>query len=248
MSPSWLITNFIAAFLLPPLSLLLIAGAGLWYLRRRPLLGKTLIAFSLALLWLLATPVVADRLLALLDPVSQPITGAEADAIVILSGGTYANSVEYGGDTVNRFTLERIRYGAWLARRIGKPILVSGGAPMAGLAEGQLMRTVLESEFAVPVRWVEDRSLNTRENARFSAEILREAGIQRIFLVSHAWHLKRAVPEFEGEGLLVIPAGTDYFRHGTVLPMDWLPNAKALFNSYLAMHEGIGLIWYRIRN
>ncbi len=248
MSPSFLATNLAAALLLPPLNLLLLAFTGLWLLNVRRSLGKALIASSLALFWLLSTPVVADRLLGMLDPVPRPITGAQADAIVILSGGIYAHSLEYGGDTVNQLTLERVRYGAWLARRIGKPILVSGGAPMAGMPEARLMRAVLEQEFAVPVKWEEDRSLTTRENARFSAAILKREGVRRIYLVSHSWHLKRAVPEFERAGLVVISAGTGYFRPGPILPMDWLPNARALFKSYLAMHEGIGLLWYRILN
>jgi uncharacterized SAM-binding protein YcdF (DUF218 family) len=248
MSLSWLLTNLVAAFLLPPLSLLLLGFAGLWLLRRHPRSGTLLIAGCLGLLWLLSMPVVADRLLGLLDPVYRPLTGTEADAIVILGGGSYTNTLEYGSDTVNLFTLERLRYGATLARRLGKPVLLSGGAPLGSTPEARLMRSVLESEFGVKPRWIEDRSENTRDNARFSAEMLRAAGIRRIYLVSHSWHLKRAVPEFEREGLLVIPAGTGYFRSGIIQPMDWLPSARGLFNSYLAVHEGIGLIWYRIRN
>ena len=248
MSPSFLATNLAAALLLPPLDLLLPAFTGLWLLKRRQALGKALIASSLALFWLLSTPVVADRLLAMLDPEPRPITAAQADAIVILSGGTYAHSLEYGGDSVNQFTLERVRYGAWLARRIGKSVLVSGGAPQGGAPEARVMQAVLEREFAVPVRWVEDRSLTTLENARFSAAILKQEGIRRIYLVSHSWHLKRATAEFERAGLVVIPAGTGYFCPGSILPLDWLPSPKALLKSHLAMHEGIGLLWYRILN
>jgi uncharacterized SAM-binding protein YcdF (DUF218 family) len=245
-----LLTKLAAALLLPPLNLLLLLIWGAWLLRsrRRQRLGRVLIWLSIAGLWLLSTPYLAERLLDALKPPPAPIAGDQADAIVILSGGVHRDSLEYGGDTVGRLTLERVRYGAWLARQTGKPVLVTGGAPSGGLAEGPLMRAVLEREFGIPVRWVEDRSDNTRENARYSAELLKAAGVGRIFLVSHAWHLKRAMPEFERAGLKVVPAGIGYASVERPDVLDFLPSARGLQDSYYAMHEGIGLIWYRIRN
>ncbi len=250
MDIGWLFTNLIAAFLLPPLSLLVLGGFGAWWLRsrRRRALGRALVLLAAAALWLLSTPYVAGLLLDALRPPRVAITGGEADAIVILSGGAYRHGLEYGGPTVGRLTLERVRYGAWLARTTAKPVLVSGGDPSGGRPEAHLMRAVLETEFGIPVRWVEDRSRNTRENARLSAELLRQAGIRRIYLVSHAWHLRRAMPEFERAGLQVVPAGTGYFPPGPVDVFDLLPSARGLYDSSLAVHEGIGLIWYRMRN
>ena len=56
-------TNAIAAFLLPPGSLLLLAAIGALVALRRPRLGRALIALSLLALWALSTPYVADVLL-----------------------------------------------------------------------------------------------------------------------------------------------------------------------------------------
>lgn len=247
MSLSWLATNFIAAFLLPPLNLLLVGAVGAILVKRAPRLGKSFMVASLLGLWALSTPIVASRFLDGLAPAPASLTGSEADAIVILGGGRFRHSLEYGGDTVSTLSLERLRYGALLARKLHKPVLVTGGTPEGdGVAEGQLMRTVLESEFHVPVRWVEERSRNTRENALFSAASLHQAGIRRIYLVSHAWHLARAIPEFQQAGLTVVPAGTGYKKPGGKMELfDFLPNAKALHNSYLATHEWIGSVWYR---
>jgi len=248
MSTSWLITNFIAAFLLPPLSLLIVGLIGFWQLKRRRGLGRFLIASSLILLWLLSTPIIASYLLDSLKPPPVAFTGQEADAIVILGGGRIPDSIEYGGDTLGRFTLERVRYGAWLAKKLNKPILVTGGSPDGGIPEGEMMRASLEQEFGIKtVRWVESTSNNTRENARFSAPLLQADGISRIYLVTTSWHLARALPEFEAVGLHVIPAGTGY-SHPGFNPLDWMPNGKALHESGLATHEWIGLLWYRIRN
>lgn len=249
MDTSWLLTNFIAAFLLPPLNLLLVGGLGLLLLARRPRLGKALVFVALAGLWLLSTPLVAARFLDSLAPPFQALDGSEAEAIVILGGGRVRDSLEYGGDTVKTFTLERLRHGARLARQLRKPVLVTGGAPEGeGVPEAQLMRALMRDEYRQPVRWMEARSRNTRENAYYSAEILTRAGVRRIYLVSHAWHLARAMPEFERAGLTVVPAGTGYKRHGTAELFDFIPNAQALQNSYLASHEWIGLLWYRLRN
>lgn len=250
MNIGWLVTNLIAALMLPPLNLLMLSAWGAWLgrARRSQRLGRALIWLSAAGLWLLSTPYLAGFMLDALKPPYRPIMGDEADAIVILSGGVSRSNLEYGGDTVGRLTLERVRYGAWLARETAKPVLVTGGAPAGSEAEGRLMRAVLEREFGIPVRWVEDRSDNTRENALHSAELLAAAGVKRIFLVTHAWHLKRAIPEFERAGLEVIPAGIGYSAPESPAVLDFVPSARGLMDSYYAMHEGIGLIWYRIRN
>ena len=249
MTISWLLTNFLAAFALPPLNLLLLGSIGLWLPRRKWKLGRALIFLCVSGLWLLSTPIVANLLIDSLKPSPIGLTGKEADAIVILGGGRNRDSLEYGGDTLSRYSLERVRYGAWLAKRLHKPILVTGGAPDGGiLSEGDIMRTALQSEFGVETRWVERYSRNTRENARNSAEIVREAGIQRIYLITHSWHLSRAMPEFVAAGLQVTPAGTGYSMNKGISPLDFLPSAHALDDSYLALHEWIGLLWYRIRN
>lgn len=248
MSISWLITNLLAAVLLPPTNLLLVGIAGILMLKQRRRLGHILIVASLIGTGLLSTPYVAKHFLAYFEvpPLIDP-NGQKADAIVILGGGTYRNAPEYGIDTIKPEPLERLRYGAWLARRTGKPILVSGGAPDGGPAEAPLMQAVLEQDFRVKVRWIEDTSNNTHENAADSAELLKQAGIRRIYLVSQAWHLMRAIPEFERAGLTVIPAGTGYINTAPLLPLDFIPDGKYLRYSYYASHEAIGLAWYKLR-
>lgn len=252
MSISWLVTNFLAAFLLPPLNLLILGVSGLIIQHKRKKLGKSLIVISLAGMTLLSIPMVSGVLMDSLKPTPIPLTGTEADAIVILGGGRDLDNLEYGGDTLGRFTLERVRYGAWLAKRLRKPILVTGGMPGGGTrSEGEIMRDTLLQEFGVQTRWVEDRAMDTRGNARNAYELLAKDGIHRVFLVSHAWHLRRAVPEFEAAGLTVVPAGTGYHMdHSTQTAdiFDFIPTAHALEQSYLAMHEWTGLLWYRIRD
>jgi uncharacterized SAM-binding protein YcdF (DUF218 family) len=240
---AFFIKNLLAMLILPPVGLLIAGLAGWYLLPRRPRLARWLVGIAVGGLWLLATPMVTKTLIGSLEVPFRPIRGDEADAIVVLGSGVRLEAPEFGGDTVTTRSLERLRYGAFLHRRTGKPILVTGGAPTGNSAEARLMRKVLEEEFRVPVAWMEDRSTNTHENARNSAEILKAAGIRRVFLVSHVWHLPRAQFEFEREGLTVIPAGTDYIYRDWDYLFEYLPAAGALTSVYYASHEWVGRLW-----
>lgn len=248
---SWFFTNLIGAFLLPPLNLLLLAAAGLWLWHKRPLLARVLLTTSVVLLWLLSTPFVAEALLHELEgePYVTDTKKPLADAIVVLGGGTYFHAPEYGGDTVNRETLERLRFAAKLQRETGKPILVTGGKPLGNdTSEAAQMEQVLEQEFNVPVEWTEGGSDNTLENARLSREMLKQAGVDRIYLVTHAWHMARAVHAFQAAGFRVVPAPMAYTTRYRIDLLAFIPTAKALRDSRIFLHELIGMLWYQLKS
>jgi len=239
----------ITPWLLPPGCLLLIAVAGLAIVKRNPEVGRGLMALSLVALYVLSTQYVADELLRTLEPkFSSPLAKREGQAIVVLGGGKYFAAPEYGADTVDAETLTRLRYTAHLYRAIGKPILVTGGAPEGSPTdEARAMKSVLEREFQVPVAWREGHSENTLENAQLSARILQAAGIRAIYLVTNAWHMPRAVLAFEHAGITVIPAPTRFATTFRLSARDFLPTAHALRDSSRFFHELIGIAWYRIR-
>ncbi len=251
------------ALLLPPVNLVPIGIAGIAMafglpgrLRRARLLGRWLAIASLASLLLLSLPVVGDLLVASLEIGLPYVDLAAADgsddvqAIVIL-GGDGSNSAKGGivsGPSVGALTLERIRAGAILYRRTGLPVLVSGGPlqpqgpPIAGLMAG-----VLQSEFAVPVTWVEARSIDTWQNAQFSAAILRALGIRRVYVVTHGWHMRRALMAFDHAGLQAVPAP---LRRDAPYENEFdafVPHVSAWLNSYWALHEWIGCAYYALR-
>ena len=246
----WVITNAIAAWMLPPGCLLLLAAWGLLRLRKHPRSGKALVALALMGLWLLSTPWMARTLLGLLEsPPTDLQQAPPAQAIVVLGGGKYHTAPEYGTGTVGGATLVRVRYAAHLHRLTGKPILVSGGSPEGStISEAQAMKAVLESEFKIPVAWMESASNTTQENARASYSLLKAQGITRIYLVTHAWHMPRAQRAFAEAGFTVVPASTAYATQFRFTLLDCLPRAEALHQSSVFFHEVIGIVWYRLKS
>jgi uncharacterized SAM-binding protein YcdF (DUF218 family) len=250
----------IAGLLLtPPGAILLLALLGLLLQWRWRVLGRALVGLSLAALFILSLPLTGRALVAPLET-APPLPAAalspeeareQAGAIVVLGGGRYAQASEYGDtDAVNAATLHRLRYGAWLHRRTGLPLLVSGGAPFGEeTAEAALMQESLENDFQIRPKWAETRSRNTQENAVFSKEILAAAGIRKIYLVTHAWHMPRAQWAFVNAGLDVVPApmGFTTLSKGERGGLGYLPSAHGLSMSSFALRERLGLAWYKYK-
>lgn len=245
----WQIVNTIAALLLPPGCLLAVAVLGAVWSRRMPRLGRSLVAISLILIYVLSTPYVSGRLVQALEPTERtPLADRSGQAIVVLGGGAYFAAPEYGKDTVGSFTLARLRYAAHLHRELKAPILVTGGAPLGNAgSEAELMEQVLVGDFRVPVKWLEKDSRNTLENARLTYRLLGPQGVRRIYLVTSAWHMPRARFVFERAGFAVIPAATGFSTRFRTTVVDFMPNAGALSSSAWLFHEIIGMGWYHLR-
>lgn len=246
--------------LTPPGIIILAALLGLLLQLRWRALGGLLVLLSVAVLFALSLPQTGRALIAPLEASSPPLPVAtltpedakkRADAIVVLGGGRYAHASEYGDtDAVNEATLHRLRYAAWLHRRTGLPVLVTGGAPFGeDTAEALLMQAALEEDFQIRPKWAETRSRNTHENAVFSKEILAAAGIRRVYLVTHAWHMPRAQWAFINAGLDVVPApmGFSTLGKGEREGLGYLPSMHGLALSNLAVRERLGFAWYKYK-
>ena len=248
MSLLWFLKNLFGSLLLPPGNgLLLLAIAGI-FRKRRWAFGLAVLASLLLLAQSL--PVVSNGLMRSIEAQAGPVLSDAqgAAAIVVLGSGHNFEAPEYGGDTANERTLVRLRYGAVLARQLKLPVLVSGGqAPRGGRTEAEVIAEIMENELAVKVRWREDKSTNTAENAQFSAKILRQVGIKRIVLVTQAFHMPRARLLFEQAGFEVAPGPTGF--RGQRMPssvFDVIPSASAMQNSYYALHEWLGITWAKL--
>lgn len=254
---TFLLSKILTPFVLPPginLALALTGGLMLRHFRRT---GVGLICFSLISLCVMSLPIAADRAAQYIEayPALSPaeLSRAKPGAIVVLAGGwrSAANAAEYGEDTVNDSSLRRARYTAYLHRGTGLPVLVSGGRVLAkDPVIAPLIARLLVDEFSVPVRWTEARSRNTEENALYSSEILRSAGIKHIALVTDALHMRRAVESFARVGMEAIPVPTAFLVSKNPEEtdiFDWLPSIGALKKSHSVLYELLGRYWYRLR-
>lgn len=231
------------SLVLPPAGLLLLAGLGTWLLARRRTgeaaskAALVLVGLSLASLWLLATPVVAETLTRLAEryPALDPAAPVRGQAIVILAGGQARMAPEYGGPAVGLLTLERVSYGAYLARRTGLPVLISGSA-----REALGMRATLARDFGITARWVNGESRDTFDDAQLSARLLKADGVARIVLVTSATHEWRAAKEFESAGLAVEPAPVHVWAPQPREIQDYLPDGVGLLRSREALYEILG--------
>lgn len=239
MFDAWWLKAVAKALVLPPTGLLLLALLGLAARKRFPRAGATVATASVVVLLAISMPIVADYMVEVVDTSRrfELADARDAKAVVILGGGIRRAASEYGGDTLGVLTLERVRYGARVARLTGLPVLVSGGGSLGGEPEASLMRRSLENEFGVSVRWIEASSRTTHENAVRSAAILRREGIRRVVLVAHAFDMRRATAEFAGQGIETIAAPTGARSDARHTALDFLPSMTGLQRSYFATYE-----------
>jgi len=226
---------------LPPTGPLLLATLGLVLVafRRARLGGAILCALGLALLWVLATPIAADSLVRWAEryPALDPGQVGDAQAIVILAGGVRVDAPEYGTSAPGATSLERLVYGARLARRTHLPVLISGSH-----FETASMSDFMHQDLGVTPQWLENRSRDTHQNAQFSAVILARAGVHKVVLVTSAAHMARSVVEFNQAGIDTLPAPAAMWTLRDKGLLAFVPNADALVRSQRAMYEGLGRV------
>ena len=224
--------------ILPPAGPLLLALLGLALLKVRPRLGRIFLLAGLASLWLLSTPIVSDALTGLVElyPPLDFRQAANAQAIVILGGGGQRPfAPEYQGPSAEPLLLERLSYGAYVAKKTGLPILVTGFS-----IEARAMHDSLQRNFGVETRWIDAEAYDTFQNARNSARILAADNVHRIVLVTRATHMRRSVQEFADAGFDVVPAPVGILAMRDFSVLRYIPDPEALLRSHMAIYELIG--------
>ncbi|NDP64398.1 YdcF family protein [Polaromonas sp.] len=237
---------------MPPMAPLLLALFGVLLDWRRKRGGLALIALSLAALWLLSCHGTAVWLARHALPQFEAVTTAQlkanqVQAVVILGGGVLPGAPEYGGaPQPSPVTAARLRYGIWLARQSGLPLAFSGGIGWAAdgmqpASEADVAARVAQQEFGFALRWSEAVSRDTDGNARLLAPVLMREGVQRIALVTDAWHMPRSVAAFERAGFTVTPAPMGFTLPVESPLLQWLPSAQGLLASRQVLRECLGL-------
>ena len=248
------IRYFIKQLLLPPGILLLLLALAWWFRRSRPRLAGCCFALGLGGMWLMSLPIMVQwgaRALETAPPLAREDWSSlaqHADAIVVLGSGRERGDPAWGSDQPTGIGLERQRYAARLAKASGLPVLTSGGLHYGTPpSEAELMAVSMRDDFDVAVRWKEERSRTTWENAQMSAEILLPEGIKRVVVVTQAWHMPRAVWSFEKAGFSVVPAPVGFLGEDNARPLGgWMPEFKSVWQSGQLLNEAVGQVGYRL--
>lgn len=256
----------LTAMLLPPVPLLLlilVAARLLSSSRRRPL-GAVLLLTSVLLLWLSTCAAVGHALERWLLHPPPALSEARISAlrqepaahgklvVLILGGGRESLAPEYGEAHLSARSMQRLHYGLWLARRLNAPVMFSGGTGLAqspGQAEADIAARIAERDYGRRLRWVENTSRDTRENASASLTMLADQGITDIVLVTHGWHMPRAMRAFQeaarrNQQALQITAAP----MGLATPLDrpalnWLPSQEGFAQVRLVVRELFGRLF-----
>ena len=242
--------SLLLSLAMPPTGFVTLIIIGLLLHRRWYRFGRRLTLAATTGLLLLSLPVVSHTAFVALQVglPTQPPPDRPPQAIIVLGAEVLRDPHDPLGVRAGLLTLDRLRAAAALQRSTGLPVLVTGGTTESDTAAvGTVMAQTLETDFRVPVHWVESKSLDTRENALFSADILHADGITSVYVVTSAWHMKRALVAFEGTGLTVTAAPTPPEGFAWPDANEFLPHASAWQTAYFALHEWIGLIWYKLR-
>jgi uncharacterized SAM-binding protein YcdF (DUF218 family) len=253
----------LTALVLPPVPLLALAFMALVVARSRRALGLVLGLLAIAGLWLTGTVALGEGLQrALFAPSPLPATelarikrdvaAGRPVAVLVLGGGREPHAPEYDAPNLPPLALERLRYGAWLARATGAPLAYAGGVGHAqrdtdGVSEADAAARIASTQFGVPLRWREGESRDTRGNAAHAVAMLRAGGVREVLLVTHGWHMPRSLRAFDdavrrsGAPMQVTPASMGLAPR-TMLPLlRWMPSEEGFALTRRVLREQLGL-------
>lgn len=177
---------------------------------------------------------------------AEQFAKAPAQAIVVLSGGRELGAQEYGGATLTGRSIARLAYGIGLAKASQLPMVYTGGNADSGTAEdatkteAAIAGRIAREQYGYTIKWLEDKSRDTQENAQYTAQLLQPQGIRRIVLVTHVWHMRRSIEWFTRAGFEVQAAPMGFIGSGENAARDYLPSAPGLLLSYWLWREQLG--------
>lgn len=169
--------------------------------------------------------------------------------IVVLSGGMVLDEALSVVGQLNPGTLARTIEGIRLAYLYPQATLIfSGGIPVNGVTEAQLMKTMaLDLGFSPARILLESQSQDTKDQARYIKDMV---GDRSMFLVTSAMHLYRAMQLFRAQKIVqvtAVPVGHLVRGPNSLIPLTRVPRSKVINQTDSYFHEILGLAWAKIR-
>ncbi|WP_135556883.1 YdcF family protein [Paenibacillus cymbidii] len=236
------------SFLLPPgIFILALAAAAVWMLRKRERGMALALAVVALALYVCSTTLVSDSLVRSLEIRYEPPQAIDGDVIVVLGGGATEDTPDIDGSgNLSGAAGNRLLAAARLHFRTGLPILFSGGKVFAdtGNEADIAKRQLLALGVPASAVYAENRSLNTEQNAEYTAQMMADHRLAKPLLVTSALHMKRAVMNFERAGVAVTPYPVDYrvSRHSAFGLHRLSPVSYALDNVGASLKEYLGIV------
>lgn len=184
-------------------------------------------------------------------PLADLSQGPPPDGIIILGGSVDTHVGLARNVSALNESAERMTEAIILARRFPEARVVFSGGGARLIYEGRkeaVDATALLTEMGLaPERLeVEDRSLNTYQNAVYTRELVKPQPGERWLLVTSAFHMPRAIGCFRQVGFQGVEAWpVDYRTRG---PQDWLrffdKPSEGLRRVDIIAREWVGLLVY----
>ena len=202
-------------------------------------------------MWMFATPRFSFGVLSLMEAPPADVAAALGDtpedrcAMVVLTGGNQSpmpgawRSERLAGSSLPRaIGAARVYH----QRPVGHVIITGRGEPPGFPDETAMAMADVMVAYGVPRERIvlEERALNTRQNAQFSAEIVRGLGVEKTLAVTSALHMGRSVREFERAGLRVIPAPVDHRYEPPEGIAPYIPSMGSFMRMHQVLHEVLG--------
>ncbi len=204
-------------------------------------------------LWSLSTPVVETQLAHGLEwpyYAGRDPSSMHVDVVVVLSAG-YSHGPVPEMDVVSGTTYARVVRGVQVFKKSKARVLIMSGRSLGGdprrltdLMKALAVAMGLPSE---RVR-IEPRSTNTFMHPIELAQLREVRASDILAVVTSAWHLPRAMAEFQRHFSKVVAIPADFDTPFSPSSLSWLPVVSSLQGSTKLLDERLGMAWYALRD
>ena len=247
------VLKVIANLILPPgcliISLLIYI---ILYYKKNKTMPKLIVTITI-LFYIISIPLTSNLLTHSLEYKYLPPNKLDGDVVVVLGSGATLSSPDLSGSgNLSGSAANRLLTAARINKKTGLPIIFTGGQVFktsgneAEIAKRQLLDLGLSENAVI----MENKSLNTTENANFTKVLLTKYNYTKPILLTSAFHMYRAVINFNNAGIKNLEIYPCDYSTNKKLSMDFnsfVPSSSSLSSSSLALHEYLGVLQLLIK-
>jgi len=245
--------KILSSLIMPLPALLIIGFAGLMLVMftRKRKTGCMIVLVSYTFLFMISFQPITSRLLIPLErqyhsflPIDENI-----NYVLVLGSGHVVDDSLPPTSEISRTALMRLAEGIRINRMYpGSKLILSGYDGGTSVSHARMLAKVaLSLGVAKSDIVLMESARDTWEEAHQTAAYVGDA---HLVLVTSAFHMARAMMEFESAGLHPIPAPTNYLAQKQISPfwVKFTPSARYLEQTEVYWHEKLGQFWLYLKN